>query len=151
MPNDFFEDRGDRLQQLVGFFACKPLEWNSRLPQMSYSITYLAQSTSLSSNWPLFAVMYELWISLNYTGLDRTEVRLRSLAQLRILLEIIWDAGTVEHVGWDVGNADRWDDYWTLVNRLAIESCSSLGWSPVCEKEFPLKELMSVTYVKGER
>lgn len=153
MSKDLTEKLGvgnNRLRSLIGFYARKPEEWNRSLPRRAASVTYFARDTLLSSGWPLFAVTYELWFSLNYTGLDRSDVKLMPLAQLRMILEILWDAGTVRHVNWDVGNADRWDDYWTLVNRLATESCNSLGWSSACEEQqFHLELYLSAVYVEG--
>lgn len=144
------EEIPNKLRSLVCFYACKPNEWIQNLPEQSDFSTYKAHGTPLSSSSPLFAVTYELWYSLNHTTIDRDYIKFVSLAQLRMLLEIIWDAGTVRHVDWDVGNAYRWDDYWTLVHRLAMESCESLGWVQFCAKKFDLYTHLGIVYVERD-
>lgn len=132
----------DSVAVLVSFFASNPTEWKKTLPSANPSVVYRAPGTPLTSIDPLFAVSYELWSLLNYADLDGTDTRHDALAQLRIVLQILWDVGAVRHVDWNVGNADRWDDYWRLLNRLAADACASLGWSPLRQDSFKLESYL---------
>src|SRR5688572_23747515 len=113
MSGDLTES--DRLTGLLQFFARDCHEWPANLPARSEQVHYAARGTPLTSTWPLFAVTYELWYLLNSVGIVREDSRSKSLAQLRILLQIIWDVGRTDCIDWNVGDADRWDDYWQLV------------------------------------
>lgn len=138
----------EKLRSLVLLLANPPEQWGRHLPRCSAGITYLARETPLSSSWALFAVAYELWFLLNSTGLDRANPAVAALRQLRILVEILWDAGTVQQVNWDVGNADRWDDYWHLLHRLATEVCDSFGWNTTVLSPVDLTAFESVICAK---
>ena len=138
LTNDPVES--DRLIGLIRFFSRNCSEWKAALPAQSDRVVYAARETDLRSTYPLFAAAYELWYILNYISMDREAEHGRSLAQLRMLLEVIWDLGSTDYINWDVGNADRWDDYWNLVQRLARES---LGGAK-SEQPFELHRHLSV-------
>src|SRR4051794_7308379 len=111
----------ESIQYLIQFLSREPLQWASMLPPRVSSVRYKARGTPLSFEWPLFAVIYELWYLLDSCiGLDCTDPRDDALREMRVIFDLIWDCGA-QGVNWDVGNADRWDDYWLLVHKLARE------------------------------
>ena len=111
-----------KVQILLGLFSNPTEKWQEYYPTNDPKVAYIARETSLISQSALFCCMYELWSELNVISIDRTDPRMAALAQLRMLIQVVFDVGSVEHVSWQIGESDRWDDYWTLLHNLAVQA-----------------------------
>ncbi|HTI72026.1 MAG TPA: hypothetical protein VMF06_18775 [Candidatus Limnocylindria bacterium] len=108
----------DKFRMLLWLFSRKPSEWNGLLP-LDEKAVYLARGTAFIARHPLVGCAYELWNHLDHLALDHSDPEAAARARLRMILQVIFDCGSTDHINCDVGRADRWDAYWGIVHELA--------------------------------